>query len=65
MSDLLYSCPKRKVEISLNGYCDWFDKKKNTLTKKCCSNCRYLKDDKKTKKKNEIPKKTSEDETKT
>ena len=68
MSELLFPCSKRKIKISPEGYCDWFDKKKNSLTKKCCSNCKHIKNnDKKTKTKivKKTEKTTPEDETKT
>jgi hypothetical protein len=39
-----YKCDKRPIFIDLEGYCDWFEKKRKTLTKKCCRNCRYIHD---------------------
>jgi len=39
----LYSCQKRGFKVDASNFCDWFEKKRSTLTKRCCNNCRYFK----------------------
>jgi len=44
---IIYYCKKRDIEISQMNYCDYFEKKRSTLVKRCCRNCKYLTDEKK------------------
>ena len=46
----LYRCSKRNLGVVFVNYCDWFEKKRSSLSKRCCKNCRYLTDE-------ELPKK--------
>ncbi len=41
----LYRCSKRGIGVTFVNYCDWFEKKRATLTKRCCKNCRYFTDE--------------------
>jgi len=41
-SNGLFLCNKRKVEVETSSYCDWFEKKRSNLTKRCCKNCKYF-----------------------
>jgi len=42
---LLFRCSKRGLGVSFSNYCDWFEKKRATLSKHHCKNCRYLTDE--------------------
>ena len=39
---VLYMCNKRKFGVEFINYCDWFEKRRSNLTKRCCKNCRYV-----------------------
>jgi len=41
---ILYRCRKRDNigGVAINNYCDWFQIKRKSLTKKCCRNCKFF-----------------------
>ncbi len=39
---LLFRCSKRGFGVFSSNYCDWFEKKKSTLIKRSCKNCRFF-----------------------
>ena len=45
MKTKLYRCSKRNFGVIVTNYCDWFEKKRSTLSKRCCKNCRYFTDE--------------------
>ena len=55
----LHFCIKRTMPVASNNYCDWFEKKKESLTKRCCRNCKFFSDEK-TEKENSPVEKPSE-----
>ena len=38
----LYLCSKRDFGVVSTNYCDWYEKKRKSLTKRCCKNCSYF-----------------------
>ena len=45
-TNILFICKKRELGVIGINYCDWFEKRKSNLVKRCCKNCRFFSDEK-------------------
>jgi len=51
-TELTYICKKRNMKIEANNLCDWFEKRRTTLKRHNCRNCRFFENEEKNKSKN-------------
>ena len=42
MKTKFYKCEHRGFGVTSASYCDWFEVKRKSLTKRCCRNCKHL-----------------------